>query len=367
MNIKSVIPQQINSFDYYVNKLPLYLQNSYGIVEQFRIWYDLFSEGVGKRSTLMLNLLNIFDADYLTYLNSLKSVELDSSIAIDGIKFDTELYANNVMQFMEQVFSYQNSSHAVTNTNRVKIFRFLKDSNNAQHLEFTKRIYSDETFYTVTWYEGNNSYIIFSIDLDTQTGRVLRVNNNWTNLDQFGCRFFDELTITDIDDETKNMLWLFDINLLNTSINSDILDKLAELFCVARQFNVTYVDNEQVSHTEELTLSDAELLLLIKVEIIRSHYDGSRESLIDLYSSLGLLILYATSSSGDCDVYLCTTSGSTTAYTDNIKKMFWAGMLHIQSLGINYSFTIISIENVLIWDKAVDANYTGWDGGIWAL
>ena len=64
----SVLTKELKSFDYYVHKLPMFLQQSCGFIEHFRIWYDLLvgvSDGgytgvVGAADTLFA-LLNIFD------------------------------------------------------------------------------------------------------------------------------------------------------------------------------------------------------------------------------------------------------------------------------------------------------------------
>lgn len=71
MITESIIPDILKDFDYYKNKLPLYLQNSEGFLEHFRIWHELLTEGVIKNSDILLNLLLIFDNNYLDYLESI--------------------------------------------------------------------------------------------------------------------------------------------------------------------------------------------------------------------------------------------------------------------------------------------------------
>mgnify|MGYP003288801105 CR=1 FL=1 len=59
----SILPEQIREFEYYKNKLPLFLQNSYGFIEHFRIWYDLLTSdehtGLADNCDIILYLLNI--------------------------------------------------------------------------------------------------------------------------------------------------------------------------------------------------------------------------------------------------------------------------------------------------------------------
>ena len=71
MITQSIIPQKLQDFEYYKSKIPLYLQNSEGFQEHFRIWYDLLVDGVVKNADILLNMLLIFDKDYLSYLHSI--------------------------------------------------------------------------------------------------------------------------------------------------------------------------------------------------------------------------------------------------------------------------------------------------------
>ena len=74
---KSIIPEKLQSFDYYKHKLPLYLQQSYGFLSHFRIWFDLLvgdnHKGLVGSSDELLNLMNIFDEDYEDVLIALDS------------------------------------------------------------------------------------------------------------------------------------------------------------------------------------------------------------------------------------------------------------------------------------------------------
>ena len=69
----SILPDKFKSFEYYVNKLPLYLRNSYGFIEHYRIWYDLMigenENGLINVSDTILYLMDIFDDDYDDNIN----------------------------------------------------------------------------------------------------------------------------------------------------------------------------------------------------------------------------------------------------------------------------------------------------------
>lgn len=84
----SILPEELKDFNYYVKKLPMFLQQSHGFIEHFRIWHDMLignqhSGIVGVADTLfcMLNLFGMNDdytfntESYLNYINSLENSE----------------------------------------------------------------------------------------------------------------------------------------------------------------------------------------------------------------------------------------------------------------------------------------------------
>ena len=81
----SVINEKIYNFDYYVKKLPLYLRNSDGFVEHFRIWFDVLTSVV-ENSDQILDLINVFDSNYLTKINELdESKDKNQSDILDKL------------------------------------------------------------------------------------------------------------------------------------------------------------------------------------------------------------------------------------------------------------------------------------------
>lgn len=96
----SIMPEKLRTFDYYKSKLPIYLQNSNGFQEHFKIWYDVMmgnnnDSGIIPVAETILELLNIFDGYYdennayvdvyLNKLNSMKSYENETSDILDKI------------------------------------------------------------------------------------------------------------------------------------------------------------------------------------------------------------------------------------------------------------------------------------------
>lgn len=133
------------------------------------------------------------------------------------------------------------------------------------------------------------------------------------------------------------------------SNESDVLDKIASIYGVARQFSVSYTDGETQYTDVELNLNNFELLMLIRATIIQNNYSGTYEETIDFYKLIGLtglITLLNAQDLAECDVYLTPSN----IITENISKMFLAGLLTLKSLGIKYNHTYIDINNIGVWD-----------------
>lgn len=66
-----MIDKELLNFQYYYNKLPLYLKNSYGFEEHFKIWFDLLSTMDSTEDNIM-RFFDIFNPDYLSYIDELE-------------------------------------------------------------------------------------------------------------------------------------------------------------------------------------------------------------------------------------------------------------------------------------------------------
>lgn len=239
----SILPTTLKSFTYYVRKLPLFLQNSYGFVEHFRIWYDMMiseteTQGAINVCDYILYLLDIFDENYLEAI-----AKLDGSGAT-----------------------------------------------------------------------------------------------------------FDE-----------------DGNIISYGTTSDILDKIGELFGVKRTFSVAYINDDYKQVTEEITLDNKDLLILIKAQIIKNYCEGTFEQIKGYYESAGLYIFVITSDvSATCNLFLAD-GGSTYNYSDNVVKMFKAGLLIIQSMGIQYIVGKAEMTGFLVWSEDSAMSNQVWDIGVWDI
>lgn len=140
---------------------------------------------------------------------------------------------------------------------------------------------------------------------------------------------------------------------------SDFLDKLAALFGVTRSFSVV-VDGV----TKDLTLNNYELLLLIKMQIVRNDFNGSYEQLKKFYSDAGMNVIAIEDPSvpASCSMYLVLTA-SDREYSQNVKDMWEAGLLFIKSMGISYVTDYYDLMHIMIWDSN-NVNAT-WDVGRW--
>lgn len=146
-----------------------------------------------------------------------------------------------------------------------------------------------------------------------------------------------------------------------TDNSSDFLDKLGSIFNIRRNFSVSYKpEDSEVIKTFELNLNNEEFLLFIKSQIIKNYSDGSYYQMRQFYDSAGLNIYFGSDDNSNAEVRVYLLDTSVTIYSDNIKHLFNSGLLTIKSMGIGYNHSIQQYSKMLVWDKEVDENYTGW-------
>ena len=293
MYSQSIFPERLSTFEYYENKLPMWLKSSATFKEHFRIWFDLMIqdisyEGVINTLDWMLYLVNIFD-NTAENLASGKNSYLENLLKLPGTKEDvTKLDATDSV---------------------------VVDGKNVTFNEV----------YKATRY---------NILLDGESIGTVQTQSEVADPNRYGDK-------------------------------SDWLDKIGELFGVKRALSVQYTENNIVK-TEQLNLNNEDFLKLIQCQIIKNYFNGSYEQIKQYYEKVGLRVLYITAEEeATCNVYLLKTEDSAFDYSDNIKKLFLSGLMLIESAGIKYTTGVIDLGALLIWDKAVTANYTGWDYGEW--
>lgn len=145
----------------------------------------------------------------------------------------------------------------------------------------------------------------------------------------------------------------------------DILDKLGSIFGVTRHFKISYeVAGEAI--TEQIELDNQDFLILIKAQIIRNYCEGTREQMEAYYKSVGLQIYIQTNTTATAtaNLYLAQGIGNTEYdYSENVQKMFLAGMLRIESVGIKYQEAYVDLSRILFWDNENSL----WDTGGWII
>lgn len=174
----------------------------------------------------------------------------------------------------------------------------------------------------------------------------------------------DNCGIVNVADKILSLINIFDNNYLNKiteleGTGSDLLDKLGSIFGVSRQFSIYIRDESAVSSIN--LQNNADFLVLIQAQIIKNYYNGTYEEIKKYYEKLGLYVFYNTVNSGSTNVYLMIIPGLGQSYSENVQLMFRAGLLTIESMGINYNYAIQDYNRIGVWDVS------NWDEGEWTL
>ena len=157
---------------------------------------------------------------------------------------------------------------------------------------------------------------------------------------------------------------IFEVAYANYWTTNDVLDKLAALFGVSRHFTV--INTVEGTDTEyELNLSNSDLILLIKCQVIKNFFDGSFEELDGYYKLVGLPVIALTDSNAvaKCNMYMLLLQEN--EVSENVKKMFLAGLLSVESIGIQYTYNIVLAPNIAIFDSV--STTAGFDAGQFIL
>lgn len=141
---------------------------------------------------------------------------------------------------------------------------------------------------------------------------------------------------------------------------SDVLDKIGNLFCVSRAFSVSY--SAPTAFSGDLNLDNKDFLTLIKAQIVKSYCEGTFEQIKAFYEDAGLYCYVLTGSSPlTCTVTLLRKSDNYKIdYSDDVLHMFYAGLLAIKSVGVQYTYNVVTYGNILFWDTD-----SVWDTGEW--
>lgn len=177
-------------------------------------------------------------------------------------------------------------------------------------------------------------------------------------------RIFYDILINEVEasDTLLSLINIFDPEYESKFINgeiplaSDMLEKLGNLFNLSHNFSVNYDGTEH-----QLQLTDREFLILIKAHVIKNYSDGSYEQMKKLYLSLGWKVVFMSDVSGSVRVVYITFGDVDDELSTNLEHCWKAGLLTIQAMGINYSYSINEYQGIGAWDSTL------WDGGLWSL
>lgn len=108
---ESILVDDLKDFNYYVNKVPLYLQKDEKFLTHFKIWYDFLigqedvsTDGLVGAGDTLLDLFNIYDEDYLTKVDKYGSFFLDYLAGIFNIRRNFKVkYMENGSQVTKAV------------------------------------------------------------------------------------------------------------------------------------------------------------------------------------------------------------------------------------------------------------------------
>lgn len=152
-------------------------------------------------------------------------------------------------------------------------------------------------------------------------------------------------SIVSVIDKTFAFLDIFNTSGQHLSESADILDKLASLFGVSRQFSVTIEDEKK-----QLNLSDNDLLILIKCQVIKNFFNGTHEHLMRCFEIVNLPVMPLTDTQpAHCKMYMLLQDEN--EVSQNVKDMFLSGMLSVESMGIYYTYAIQIAQNIAIFDS----------------
>lgn len=252
----SVLNDKLRPFSYYEQKLPLYLRNSFGFVEHFRIWYQLL---VGE-----------------------------------------ELFASNA-QVVSDSLRVSGGSSIIKTID--KLFELLN---------------------------------IFDLNCVQAHNQSYDSNEHYLSL----------LNETPDSDEGKA---------------ADILDKIGSLFGLRRQFSLVVDGTEYM-----LNLNNRDFLIFIKCTVIKNYFDGTYGELSAFYKSVGLPIFILTDTiSAQCNMQLINLEDSVYSPSEDVKRLFLAGMLTVESAGIQYTYIIHGVQDLAIFDSLQSKN--AFDMGVFVI
>ena len=398
MTNSHVLNEKLSSFEYYEQKLPLYLRNSYGFIEHFRIWYDLLVQTTPFTFNQLIQNGNFVDASIwtkyqctLAVSDNIGYITLTSAATTSRFQQVLRLYVghkyfNTVTLLSPKTTDYLVAAYSSTTSTTRAIRSGTLTANTKTTIS---GIYTPAIDSNVIRYQFNrngdlavNDVVQMSNAMVIDLTEIFGAGNEPTTVEEFKAIYpndyydyntgaywidsisstidflFELLNIFDVDCEQSHLSgfeanehYLSMLNMMedtNDGNSSDILDKIGNLFGLKRAFSVDVGGTEYM-----LNLNNKDFLTLIKCTIIRNYFDGSFAELNQYYKDAGLPVFILTNASNpaQCDVHLIDIEGSTYEISTNVKRMFLAGLLMVESVGISYTYSIHGIQSAAIFDS----------------
>ena len=146
----------------------------------------------------------------------------------------------------------------------------------------------------------------------------------------------------------------------NEKPEGDMLDKIGSIFGCRRNFTIPIYDVSdpfKIDDYAQIDLDDDDFLNYIKTQVIKQNFDGTRETLQQLYSTyinkqikkgmIDLRFLYTTDSEEDGAI--CTIRWDTDNPSENMRLLFENGYLTVESLGILYKRAIVNFNRIAFY------------------
>lgn len=160
-----MIINKLKSWDYYKEKIPLYIQNSYGIVEHFKILFDLLVQ-MDLTEDDVLYGFNILDDGYLAFINNLDDSDTkDSSDILNKIGLLYGVTRTFDVNYIENNEAKTVSLH-LTNSEFLKLIKARIIQNNYDGSYIQSREFYDKMNLPVYLFQSANSAEVY-VYLDT--------------------------------------------------------------------------------------------------------------------------------------------------------------------------------------------------------
>lgn len=313
-----MILEKLRSWEYYSNKIPLFLKNSHGMEQHFKIFFDIL-ENCDNTSDEILSAFDLFNKDY----------------------------EKKYIERYEDLYPIQDTLSVGLNINR-KIIKL----DSIDEIDKIRIDLNDSAFgiRAIVW---NGSKLLLYNEDASEIVDVFYENGKWLKTD---INYNRDIIITSLSNECLNMIYHGP-----NEYSLDILEKIGKIYGVNRYFDISFVDDSGITQKKQLKLTNKELYKLILTKIILLNYDGTYSMARELYDKINLPIYIFTESSANVKLILDT--GNTSNITQNIQDLFDSNMFTLKSLGIRYNIFKANIAQLALFDSE-DENL-GWDKGVW--